>query len=270
MKNSYLDILSQLEQLIPDLARQHILSRFNQIGFKLKADGSVVTEADIAMQHAVVEALASRWPHCQLLGEEMTEAEQQSLLNNNTAGLWVLDPLDGTSNFASGIPIFSTSLALISEGEVQLGLIFDAVRNECFSAIKGQGAWLNRQPLRLRNERTQLAQCVAQVDLKRLPTSMALKIVAQHPFASQRNFGSGALDWCWLAAGRAQLYVHGGQNLWDYLAGQLILAEAGGFAQSFDGAAVYRRSLQPRSIVAAVNKPLFQAWSGFLLDADQT
>lgn len=267
MKNSYLDILLQLEQLIPDLAQQHIVRRFNQVGFQLKADGSVVTEADIAMQQAVTEVLAQHWPHCQLLGEEMTEAQQLALLNNHNAGLWVLDPLDGTSNFASGIPIFSTSLALISEGDVQLGLIYDAVRHECYAAIKGQGAWLNRQPLRLRDTRTQLAQCVAQVDLKRLPGAMALKTVAQHPFASQRNFGSGALDWCWLAAGRAQLYVHGGQNLWDYLAGQLILSEAGGFAQSFDGAAVYQRSLQPRSIVAAVNAPLFQAWSGFLLTA---
>ena len=266
MKNLYLEILLQLEQLIPDLARQHILSRFNQTGFRFKSDGSVVTEADIQMQQAVVEVLARHWPPYQLLGEEMTLAEQQALLKKRSTGLWVLDPLDGTSNFAAGIPIFSTSLALIDQGEVQLGLIYDVTRNECFAAVKGQGAWLNRQPLRLQDERAELAQCVAQVDLKRLPTNMALKIVAQHPFASQRNFGSGALDWCWLAAGRAQLYVHGGQQLWDYLAGQLILSEAGGLAQAFDGAAVYQPGLEPRSIVAAVNKPLFQAWSHFLLE----
>lgn len=265
MKNSFTDMLHQLEQLIPDLAREHILKQFNHTGYSFKQDGSVVTEADTAMQQAVVDALHKHWPQCPLLGEEMAAAEQQSMLDADDAGLWVLDPLDGTRNFASGIPIFSTALAFISQGEVQLGLIYDPVRNECFSAIKGQGAWLNRAPLKLDDARTALNQCIAQVDMKRLPESMAVKIAALHPYASQRNFGSGALDWCWLAAGRSQLYVHGGQNLWDYLAGQLIFREAGGFAQSFDGAPVYRRSLRPRSIVAAVNEPLFHAWSDFLL-----
>lgn len=264
MKNNYPDMLRQLEQIIPQLARTHILQRFNQIGYSLKADGSVVTEADIAMQHAVVQVLANNWPQCQLLGEEMAADQQQSLLAQGGTGLWVLDPLDGTSNFASGIPIFSTSLALIDQGEVQLGLIYDVVRDECFSAIQGQGAWLNRQPLQLRDARSELKQCVAQVDLKRLPSVLAIKIVSRQPFASQRNFGSGALDWCWLAAGRAQLYVHGGQNLWDYVAGQLILREAGGYASALDGAPVFQHSLQPRSIMAAVNQPLFNLWSGFL------
>lgn len=265
MKNSFSEILIKLEQLIPDLAQQHILERFNRIGFSFKQDGSVVTEADTAMQQAVVDVLARHWPAHQLLGEEMTTEAQQAMLDNDSTGLWVLDPLDGTSNFASGIPVFSTSIALISQGEVQLGLIYDPVRKECFSALRGQGAWLNRQPLKLDDTRTTLDQCIAQVDMKRLPESMAVKIAALHPFASQRNFGSGALDWCWLAAGRAQLYVHGGQNLWDYLAGQLILREAGGFAQSFDGTGVYRRTLRPRSVLAALNEPLFIAWSEFLL-----
>lgn len=265
MNNPYIDMLRQLEDIIPALAKQHVLARFNHIGYSFKQDGSVVTAADTAMQKAVVDALHKHWPQCQLLGEEMAAAEQQSMLDADDAGLWVLDPLDGTSNFASGIPVFSTALAFISQGEVQLGLIYDPVRNECFSAIKGQGAWLNRVPLKLDDARTELNQCIAQVDMKRLPESMAVKLAALHPYASQRNFGSGALDWCWLAAGRSQLYVHGGQNLWDYLAGQLILREAGGFAQSFDGTPVYRRSLRPRSIVAAVNEPLFHAWSDFLL-----
>lgn len=265
MKKSYSETLRQLEEIIPALARTHVLQRFNQIGYSFKQDGSVVTEADTAMQQAVVDVLARHWPDCQLLGEEMTIEEQQAMLDDNAAGLWVLDPLDGTSNFASGIPVFSIAIALISQGEVQLGLIYDPVRDECFSAVKGQGAWLNRSPLKLEDVRSELNQCIAQVDMKRLPENMAVKIAALHPFASQRNFGSGALDWCWLAAGRSQLYVHGGQNLWDYVAGQLILREAGGFAQSFDGTPVYRRSLRPRPVVAAVNEPLFIAWSEFLL-----
>ncbi|MDQ1362353.1 MAG: monophosphatase, partial [Pseudomonadota bacterium] len=187
MKNSFSEMLGQLELLIPDLARQHILQRFNHTGYRFKTDGSVVTEADTAMQQAVMDALQQRWPAYQLLGEEMSDADQQTMLQADKAGLWVLDPLDGTSNFASGIPVFSTSIALVVQGEIQLGLIYDPVHNECFSAIRGQGARLNGQPLELRDERTTLDHCIAQIDMNRLPDSMAVKIAAQHPFASQRN-----------------------------------------------------------------------------------
>jgi myo-inositol-1(or 4)-monophosphatase len=262
-----LNALIELETLIPALAQREIMPRFNQIGFSYKQDGSVVTEADTAMQKSVVDALTARWPQFRLLGEEMSAAQQQALLSTKGEGLWVLDPLDGTSNFASGIPIFSVSLALIQDGEVQLGMIYDPVRQECFAAIRGQGARLNGQPLHVHESRVRLDQCIAQVDLKRLPSAMATKIAAQHPFASQRNFGSGALDWGWLAAGRSQLYVHGGQKLWDYLAGQLILHEAGGMARTFERAPVFAPVLKPRSVMAAVSPALFEAWSAWLLSS---
>lgn len=249
-------LLQQLEIIVCQLAQREIMPRFNQVGFRLKTDGSLVTEADIAMQKAVVDELQKHWPEYELLGEEMSPQQQQALLDSNSSGLWVLDPLDGTSNFASGIPIFSVSLALIQQGEVKLGLIYDPVRNECFSAIRGQGAWLNQQSIKMEQASIPLKQCIAQVDLKRLPKTLASRLAAEHPFASQRNFGSGALDWCWLAVGRSQLYVHGGQKFWDYAAGQLILKEAGGHAISFDGQDVFKLSLQARSIVAAHSEAL--------------
>ena len=252
--------LNRLETIIIDLAGQEIMPRFNQVSYSFKRDGSIVTEADTAMQNAVVHALRENWPQYQLLGEEMPVAEQQALLTDTGHGLWVLDPLDGTSNFASGIPIFSVSVALIIDGEVKLGLIYDPVREECFSAIKGQGAWLNGQTLKPELDREHLGQCIAQVDLKRLPKEMAAHLAAEHPFASQRNFGSGALDWCWLAAGRSQLYAHGGQKLWDYLAGHLILQEAGGVVTTFDKEDIFVQSLQPRSVVAAITPQLYQMW----------
>lgn len=257
-------MLETLEKLIAELARQEILPRFNEVGHSTKQDGSLVTEADTAMQVAVEQALQQNWPDYPLLGEEMPAAQQQSLLDGGGEGLWVLDPLDGTSNFAAGIPVFSVSLALLVRGEVQLGLIYDPLRNECFSAIKGQGAWLNRKPLHPCVQRDRIEQCIAQLDLKRLPAPMAARLAAEHPFASQRNFGSGSLDWCWLAAGRSQLYAHGGQKLWDYLAGQLILQEAGGKVTTFEGEPMFNHSLQPRSVVAAVNPELFSLWSQVL------
>ena len=187
-------MLDSLADLVVQLAQQQIMPRFNQVSYKFKQDGSLVTAADTAMQTAMVEALHKNWPEYQLLGEEMSAEQQQSLLDNHEQGLWVLDPLDGTSNFASGIPIFSVSLALLINGEVRLGLIYDPVRDECFGAIQGEGAWLNGAPLKPDVQRDSLKQCIAQVDLKRLPQQMAAKLAADHPFASQRNFGSGALD----------------------------------------------------------------------------
>lgn len=253
--------LEQVETIIRNLAEQEIMPRYNRVAFEFKADGSLVTEADTAMQGAVFEALKENWPEYALLGEEMTEQEQQYLLDSDDfQGLWVLDPLDGTSNFASAIPIFSVSLALIQNGEVQLGLIYDPVRKECFSALKGQGAWLNGRKLKLHVEKQELNQCIAQVDFKRLADSMASYLASEHPYASQRNFGSGALDWCWLAAGRSQLYIHGGQKLWDYVAGQLILSEAGGLAETFDGEKIFKKQLIKRSVVASVNQVLFKKW----------
>lgn len=258
-------MLEQLETIIKNLADQEIMPRYNRVAFEFKADGSLVTEADTAMQHAVTEALNKLWPEYALLGEEMSEQEQQALLDSHDfQGLWVLDPLDGTSNFASAIPVFSVSLALLQQGEVKLGLIYDPVRQECFSAIKGQGAWLNGRPLKLQVDKTFLDQCIAQVDFKRLPVDMAVHIAAKHPYASQRNFGSGALDWCWLAAGRSQLYLHGGQHLWDYLAGQLILKQAGGIAETFQGDDIFINRLIKRSVVASVNQDLFNKWKAVI------
>lgn len=260
--------LKTLQSLIKQHAAREIMPRYMQVAYSLKKDGSLVTAADDAMQVAMIESLRTLWPEYALLGEEMTAQQQQALLDEGNAGLWVLDPLDGTSNFASGVPIFSVSLALIKNGQVVLGMIYDPNRDELFSAIRGEGAWLNEQPLQAATEREQLAQCTAQVDFKRLSPAMRVCLAREHPYASQRNFGSGALDWCWLAAARSQVYIHGGQKLWDYAAGQLILQEAGGFAATFGGEQVFAETLAPRSVMAAVSEPLFQQLQQYLGSID--
>ncbi len=260
MKN----ILEKLEILIKHHAAEQIMPRYNQVAYSLKEDGSLVTEADAQMQQVMIESLQQHWPEYGVLGEEMSESEQQQQLDSNVKGLWVLDPLDGTSNFASGIPVFSVSLALIVNDEVVLGIIYDPNRNETFSALKGEGAWLNGQPLHSQTNREKLNQCTAQIDFKRLTPEMRVCLSREHPYASQRNFGSGALDWCWLAVGRCQINIHGGQKLWDYIAGQLILSEAGGCAKTFGGDNVFKKTLTPRSVMAAVNLPLFQQLQKYL------
>ena len=256
-------MLTELRSLVRTVAQDEILPRFNSQCFdqKTKRDGSVVTEADGAVQQRIATSLQEKWPDIAFLGEEMTVGEQQHMLQSNA--VWCLDPLDGTSNFASGIPYFGVSLALIVDQRQKLGLIYDPVRDECFTALKNEGCWLNGTALSnvaLQSGLTELKQMIAVVDLKRLRGSVLTSIVTEHPFRSQRNFGSCALEWCWLAVGRFQLYIHGGQKLWDYAAGTLILKEAGGVSATLSGDEVFTASLEPRPVVAAVNQGAHQEW----------
>ncbi|VAW73520.1 Inositol-1-monophosphatase [hydrothermal vent metagenome] len=261
-------MLKQLQGIVCQHAAEQIMSRYNHVAYRVKEDGSLVTQADCAMQREMIKSLQAHWPAYAILGEEMSAAAQQAQLDcdgqGDTQGLWILDPLDGTSNFANAIPVFSVSIALVIKREVVLGLIFDPVRNEVFSAIKGEGAWLNGQQLISQSSCELLSQSIAQIDFKRLTPQMRVCLSREHPYASQRNFGSGALDWCWLAAGRSQVYIHGGQKLWDYVAGQLILSEAGGIAKTFDGERVFKASLEPRSVMASVNETLFAQLQRYL------
>ncbi len=258
-------MLDSLQKIIREAAQQELLPRFRQITRQFKADGSIVTEADLAMQQRVMDELKAHWPEIALLGEEMSTAEQQHQLDNSPSGLWILDPLDGTSNFAAGIPCFSVSLALFINGKVELGLIYDPLLDECFIAIDGKGTYLNGERLQPSKKPLPLEKCIAQVDFKRLPNALAAQLATQPPYSSQRSFGSGTLDWCWLAAGRVHLYVHGQQKLWDYSAGQLILREAGGHSCTFDGDAVFQGKLQARSVVAALDAEHFVQWKKIII-----
>jgi len=269
MNNRYNAQLAEFTALIKDCAREELLSRFELQVFEQRAklDGSVVTDADHAMQHRIVAALHERWPEIVVLGEEMSAQEQMRLLQHQV--VCCLDPLDGTSNFASGIPFFATSLAILEHQRPILGLVYDPVRDECFSAVRGEGCWLNDETFpasAMTEHHLQLNQLMAVVDLKRLTEPLLTSIVTQHPFRSQRNFGSCALEWCWLAAGRIQLYLHGGQKLWDHAAGALILDQAGGQSETLEHEPVFVPRLEPRSVVAAYKPDAFQQWQAWISD----
>jgi myo-inositol-1(or 4)-monophosphatase len=266
MKIDDIDI-AELTAFVRDTADAELMPRFRRVSATAKADGSLLTEADLAMQQSLTDCLSRRWPDIRLLGEEMDAGQQQALLADAGKRLWVLDPLDGTSNFAAGLPLFGVSLALVQQGRVVLGLVYDPVARECFSAIEGQGAWLNGEPLRLACSRSTLSDCVALVDFKRLPDPLAARLACEPPYRSQRSLGSVALDWCWLAAGRLQLYLHGAQRLWDYGAGALVFREAGGLGGQLDeltGQWQTGLSLQPRIGLAAGNATLLEAWRDWI------
>ena len=258
--------LDRVRGLVRRAASEELMSRFESVGEELKADGSVVTEADLAMQSRLQAELAEQWPGFVLLGEEMPATEQERLLKSRETGLWCLDPLDGTGNFAAGIPFFAVSLALIADGSVQAAVVYDPCRDECFSALKGQGAWLNGLPLRSLDRPADLKESMAMVDLKRLPDTL-VRAVARPPYRSQRSFGSVALDWCWVASGRCHVYLHGGQRLWDYAAGNLVLRESGavgGLLAAYDGEWLSGFALAPRIALAATHENLLRQWRDWI------
>jgi myo-inositol-1(or 4)-monophosphatase len=255
--------IEQLQDLVRTAAQEELLPRFNHVGHDYKADGSFITEADLAIQKRLADQLAEQWPGIGFLGEEMTEQEQTTLLASGQS-LWCLDPLDGTRNFAGGIPFFSVSLALLEAGGVTLGVVYDPIRDECFAAVQGKGATLNGQSLRVPASGLSLAQCTSLIDFKRLPKPLAGRLATEAPYASQRSFGSVALDWCWLATGRCQVYLHGKQNIWDYAAGNLIFMEAGGYSTTLEGEAVFVNALLPRSALGAGEEQMFRDWTDWL------
>jgi len=245
------------------IADEELRHRFSNVTREHKKDGSFLTEADLAVQTRVQSLLMEQYPDITFLGEEMT-AEQQQLALQNSDGVWILDPLDGTSNFAAGIPYYAVSLAYIKAGKIEWGMVYDPERGECFSAQHGKGAQLNGQPIPVCEAGVDIDKATAVVDFKRLDSELAARIAAHPPYSSQRSFGGVALDWCWLAAGRYHLYLHGKQNIWDYAAGHLIFNEIGGSACTLQGDAVFDFSLKPRSAVAALDEELFNRWCNYL------
>lgn len=249
--------------LIKDVAQATLLPRFSHLDHRRKSDGSFLTEADGLMQQQIERQLLQLYPDIPLLGEEMGPEQQRQLLDS-APRLWCLDPLDGTTNFASGFPCFSVSLALLIDGKPHFGVVYDPIRDECFYALERGGAFLNQQRLLLPEIAPSIEDAVALVDFKRLPEPLILPLIQHPPYTSQRSIGSVALDWCWLAANRAQLYLHSRQGLWDFAAGELIFREAGGVYQRFDGAPLNFQQLERQQVIAALSPDLLQVWSEWL------
>ena len=252
---------SMLQPLVVEAAKTEIIHRYHHAKARIKADGSLVTEADLAVQRHIETGLAARWPEIPLLGEEMDPEAQRRVVDADR--FWCLDPLDGTTNFSTGLPYFCISLALIEHGRTVTGVIYDPIREESFRADLGRGACLNDTPFHLASTSTSLKESVALIDFKRLPSELIGRLAEAPPYRSQRNFGAIALEWCWLAAGRVDVYLHGSQKLWDYAAGSLIFDEAVGSARLFDsigGALSAELTLAPRAAIAATNPALLQTW----------
>ncbi len=245
------------------VAEKEILPRYLKVAHQKKVDGSLCTEADVAAQEALAQRLQAIH-QAPVLGEEMTLAQQEAIWGNGKQELWCIDPLDGTSNFVHGLPYFAVSVALIRDGQTVLGAVYDPVAKEIFAAERGRGAFLNGERMQPRKSALDISGALANVDLKRLDGKLAAMLASNPPYASQRNFGASTLDWCYTACGRYDMYLHGGQKLWDYAAGSLILQEAGGQVCCLEHDDFSHANIWQRSVVAALDGDIFHAWKSWI------
>lgn len=205
-----------------------------------KSGKDLVTDADLAAQIVVSQALVAAFPDHGFLGEEGSigiHAAQQSA-NEHSAYRWVVDPLDGTTNYAHGLPQYAVSIALLFEGIPVLGVIYDPEADELFSAIEGQGAWLNDRPI-ITSRRTEISHALVAAGLS--PNlrgdSVEIRNLVRMLLACQglRRLGSAALNLCYVACGRLDGYWGGTLKIWDIAAGVLIVRQAGGIVADFSG-----------------------------------
>jgi len=259
-----LKYLQQLEHLVRNTTDKVLRPFFMNTNAEFKADGSIVTEADLNMQQALTDALQQLSPDTRMLGEEMSTEQQQQIINSGQS-YWCLDPLDGTNNFHHGVPLFAVSLGLVVDKSITLGIVYDPVRQELFSALKGHGFRVNGELQQKPPQPDELKYCLASIDFKRLKSPLKTRLVENMPFKSQRNIGTCALEWAWLASGRTQLLLHGGEKLWDYAAGSLLLSEAAGFSCSDKKLSpVFNNDLSDRPVIAASDQHLHRLWLNFL------
>jgi myo-inositol-1(or 4)-monophosphatase len=211
-----------------------------------KGPSDLVTEADLTSQRVIRELLLGAFPDHGFLGEEGVDDRGQCPLR------WIVDPLDGTMNYAHRMPQFCVSVALEEGGESLVGAIFDPLSGECFTAAAGQGAWLNGRPIRVSGV-TELSQALAAVSFPaRVPRGSPLIedfIEVLHKAQALRRMGSSALNLAYLAAGRLDAYWATDTKTWDVAAGWLLVQEAGGVVTGLGGRS--RDLAHPHFVAAA-------------------
>jgi len=212
-----------------------------------KAPNDFVTEVDQAAEDVIIETLLQAYPDHGILAEESGRTRG----NKTSEFQWIIDPLDGTTNFIHGFPVYAVSIALAHRGVVQQAVVYDPTRNDLFYATKGRGAYLNDRRLRV-SRRTRMSDALIGTgfpfrrgdNFKRY-IKMFEEVMQQ--CAGLRRPGAAALDLCYVAAGYYDAFFETGLNPWDIAAGSLIITEAGGLVGNFTGESDF---MHQREIVA--------------------
>jgi myo-inositol-1(or 4)-monophosphatase len=232
---SYLDISAEIAREAGALLATYFERR---IGFELKGEHDLVTEADRASEQLVIDRLRSHFPSHSII------AEEGGGHTGSSEYCWYVDPLDGTTNFAHGFPMFNVTMALEQAGELIAGVVFDPTRNEMFSAERGSGAYLNNRRIRV----SKVARIEDTLVATGFPSRKRHENVNVHFYYQLamvthgvRRAGSAALDLAYVASGRLDGFWEFGLKPWDMAAGSLLVTEAGGKCSDMTGGPVKLR-----------------------------
>jgi myo-inositol-1(or 4)-monophosphatase len=216
-------------------AGQIMKERFNSSFRVDNKDGvnDLVTEVDHASEKLIMDIIRNEFPDHFILSEEVGEIKMDS------AYKWIIDPIDGTVNYANGIPICCVSIGIEHEGKMIMGAVFNPFMDEFFFAEKGAGAYLNEQRIRVSDKDNVTHSCLVTgfpytyVDMPNGPLEVFGRFIRKG--IPVRRLGSAAIDLCWVAAGRFDGFYEHKLNAWDSAAGFLLVEEAGGKVTDFEG-----------------------------------
>jgi myo-inositol-1(or 4)-monophosphatase len=234
------------------------------LNVRSKRENDFVSEVDQTAEQAIIETLLSAYPKHAVLAEESGAA-------GDSEYQWVIDPLDGTTNFLHGFPQYAVSIALLYKGQLTHGVVYDPARNELFTASRGRGAYLNDRRIRV-SKRDKLKSALIGTgfpfrDFTHLDAYVGMfRDLVQHT-AGLRRPGSAALDLAWVAAGRTDGFFEIGLNAWDIAAGCLLILEAGGLVSDLAGEERYLRSGHVAAGTPKVFAQLLQALAPHLTPA---
>lgn len=229
MSHHFLETAEQIAREAGALLLHYLRQR---VGFELKGDFDLVTEADRNSEKLVVERLRAHFPDHSVLAEEGQGYETGSPYR------WYVDPLDGTTNFAHGYPVFNVTLALAQGDEMIAGVVFDPNRDELFRAGRGAGAYLNNHQIQVSTARRLKDSLVCTgFPSHNRQTDINIHFYQQMAMATHgaRRSGSAAIDLAWVACGRLDAFWEFGLKPWDLAAGRLLVEEAGGRASDMKG-----------------------------------
>jgi myo-inositol-1(or 4)-monophosphatase len=227
--------LGTLEALLPSLGRELCQFQLSDLQIATKSNEiDLVTRADLHSERCLVEAIRSAWPDDGIIGEEGT-----AVVGINDGFDWIIDPIDGTVNYANGLPLWAISIALRWRGDVVAGLVAAPAMEWLFRAIRGQGASCNGKPIRVNQHprlRSGLVATGFPYNRENQSTHLgeAVKLLLDHS-GDVRRLGSAALDLCQVAKGCFAAYCENGLYAWDVAAGMLLVIEAGGEVTDLDG-----------------------------------
>jgi len=230
-----------------DLAARQ-LKRVAELKVESKGVNDFVTQVDLAAEEKIIESIREYYPDHAFLAEE-------SGRSGDSDHLWIIDPLDGTTNFIHGVPVFAVSIALRVKGRIEVGVVYDPNRQEIFSAIRGRGALVDGHKIRVSGRRGLDGALIGtgfpyrSKDRVQAYVAMLADVLSQT--AGVRRPGAASLDLAWLAAGRYDGFWEFGLNTWDIAAGSLLVREAGGLISELDGDGDY---LESGNIVAGSPK----------------